>query len=197
MTHLRRKLALGLAMVCVVAPGCGSGDDQDSVPALRDPNDLPRRTYVLSPSDIASAARRTSQPGAVRATLEFWRDLQVQNYTLAYRALSSGLRDAVSYKRFVTVIPRVRGLFLLRPGVDSVERRDGLVVVGLRLQKGPVPRDSDQIIAFNLAEEAGAWKIATDPYNAFRVPGAVNTGGTSTAPTSGTSTTPGTVGTAP
>jgi hypothetical protein len=167
------------------------------VPALRDPTDLPRGTYVLSPSDITTASRRTSQPGAVRATLEFWRDIQFQNYTLAYRDLSSGLRADVSYKRFVSVIPRLRGLFLLRPGVDSVERRDGLVVVGLRLQKGPVPRDSDQIIAFNLSEEAGGWKIATDPYNAFRVPGGTNPAGTSTAPATGTSTTPGTGGTSP
>ena len=165
MRRISPKAAVALAAVAaLLASGCGGGSGGEA----EEPEPAPA-TYLLSGQDIQRLSQKHRPAEAVRVPLQFWRDVQYQNYAAAYLLLSEGLRQAIPYETFLSTVAKARGLFLLEPSVEALSRRSGLVSVDLRAKQGTVATGSDQIIGFNLRRQRGSWVIATDPYNLFRV----------------------------
>jgi len=150
----------------LLVSGCGGGSDAEA--EAKKPEPAPA-TYLLSGQDIRRLSQSHRPVEAVRVPLQFWRDVQYQNYAAAYLLLSKELRRAVPYEKFLRTIAEGRWLFLLEPSVEAVSRRSGLFIVDLRAKQGTVATGSDQIIGFNLRREGARWVIATDPYNLFAV----------------------------
>jgi len=158
--------AAALAGWTVLGSVGGDGSPRTAEPSSSIPAPRARSLAPLERDAIARAtAAQTIAPGAVRAVLVFWRDLQYANDHGAYTALNSRLRRAIAYERFVEVLASSRWLFNTPPVVEDVERRGEEAVVFLR--HNPFVGQDESRVAFTLVPEDGQWTIVSDPYALF------------------------------
>lgn len=155
-----RGPALFIVFLVLSLGGCGgSATGTKPTPTPTDPPNLLTSNY------IQEEAAQSSAPLPARQILEFWRDTQYADFPKAYLRLSTALRTAIGYKRFVKAFDQAVPIFQLRPRIQSVEVNGDDATVFLLLQEGLKPSPRDAPLAFNLRRDRSQWLISTDPHN--------------------------------
>lgn len=150
--------SFALAALAVVAVGCGSSG---GTPEPVERASIAANVRAPSSTEISDAdLRRVEQGTASRAFLEYWSDLQWQDWISALDRYSPGLRRIVGPRHILAALQHQAGLYRsVKPAVERESTRRSLTTV--RFSYG-VPAQPRQLSSTIWRKADGRWTLVFD-----------------------------------
>jgi hypothetical protein len=154
----RRPAVLAMAFALTLT-GCGSATAP--TPDAVETDSIAADVRAPSKSEITDAdLERVKDDTAPRALLEFWSDLQWQDWVGAVDRYSPGLRRVVGARNLLEALKSQAGVYRgAKPSVQEESRRRGFTVVRFALSDQSGNRRLSSTI---WRREAGRWKLVFD-----------------------------------
>jgi hypothetical protein len=154
----RRPAALAMAFALTLT-GCGSSTRPTPDPVQS--SSITADVRAPSKNEITDAdLKRIKDDTAPRAFLEFWSDLQWQNWVGAVDRYSPGLRRVVGARNLLEALKYQAGVYRgAKPSVRKASRRRGFTVVRFALSDQSGNRQLSSTI---WRREAGRWRLVFD-----------------------------------